>query len=115
ETRIVNLFPGKLEDSVRCTFETVELSSVYEEYEAISYTWATEGGDDMKTGCVYCDERIIPVTKNCEAILRRLRRPWKTRRVWVDAICINQVNTSERNHQVGLMDHVYRKASNVLI
>jgi hypothetical protein len=35
--------------------------------------------------------------------------------VWVDAICIDQGNHSERNHQVGLMRRIYSAASEVFV
>jgi hypothetical protein len=35
--------------------------------------------------------------------------------LWIDAICINQANTAERNHQVNLMRSVYAQASIVLV
>jgi hypothetical protein len=31
--------------------------------------------------------------------------------LWVDAICINQKDTNERGHQVGIMRNVYSKAA----
>ncbi|KAL2277951.1 hypothetical protein FJTKL_15079 [Diaporthe vaccinii] len=34
---------------------------------------------------------------------------------WIDAICIDQDNVRERNHQVGLMKQIYSMASNVYI
>lgn len=35
--------------------------------------------------------------------------------MWIDAICINQGNTDERNHQVGLMSIIYAEARRVTI
>jgi hypothetical protein len=35
------------------------------------------------------------------------------RYIWVDAICINQVNTEERNQQVQLMDRIFSQATEV--
>lgn len=35
--------------------------------------------------------------------------------LWIDAICINQNNDSERAHQVRLMADIYQKASRVLV
>ena len=32
-----------------------------------------------------------------------------------DALCINQADVEERNHQVGLMEFVYRRAARVLV
>jgi hypothetical protein len=34
---------------------------------------------------------------------------------WIDAICIDQANVLERNHQVGLMKQIYTKAANVVV
>jgi hypothetical protein len=39
----------------------------------------------------------------------------ETRRLWIDAICINQASIEERNHQVGLMGKVYERAETVLV
>jgi hypothetical protein len=36
-------------------------------YEALSYSWATEDGDDTRSSDIYCDGKLIPITKNCEA------------------------------------------------
>lgn len=35
--------------------------------------------------------------------------------MWVDAICINQQNIPERNHQVQMMDKIYERAVEVLV
>ena len=57
----------------------------------------------------------LSVIANCEAALRQLRSRSHERPLWVDALCINQMNIEERNHQVGLMDRIYHGAQNVLI
>src|SRR5436305_11520234 len=57
----------------------------------------------------------MPVTENLLFALRHLRQSESPRVVWVDAICINQVQTTERNLQVQIMDRVYSMAKNVVI
>jgi hypothetical protein len=109
--RVVVLPPGAETGPIHCTIVLSGLQ--HSEYEAISYTWATEDGDDAKTQLIYIDDSAFYVTENCEAALRRLRHPERHRRLWVDAICINQSNVNERNHQVGLMDQIYQKATKV--
>jgi hypothetical protein len=54
------------------------------------------------------------VTVNLEAALRELRihRP---RALWVDAICINQENLSERSSQVRLMSTIYKTATHTAV
>jgi hypothetical protein len=37
------------------------------------------------------------------------------RRLWVDALCINQSHIDEKNHQVGIMGEIYSKAAWVLV
>ncbi|KAF2830838.1 HET-domain-containing protein, partial [Ophiobolus disseminans] len=39
---------------------------------------------------------------------------FKTSRLWIDAICINQSDLLERNHQVAQMRDVYTKAESVI-
>ena len=84
-------------------------------YEAVSYTWATEDGNDERTNMILCDGAYIRVTLKGEAVLRRFRDSAAERILWVDAICINQEDTIERGQQVQLMGIIYSKASQVLI
>jgi hypothetical protein len=69
--RLVVLLTGKLYDPIFCTMATVDLYS--EQYGAVSYTWATEEGDDRKTGRIYFPNGIVAVTEICEAALRQLQ------------------------------------------
>jgi hypothetical protein len=115
EIRLVVVQPGEYTAPIRCEIIHVNLEDD-PEYAAVSYTWADEDGCDDNSQRVYClNGTSIPVTVNCEAALRRLREPGLKRRLWIDAICINQKHISERNHQIGLMDRIYAKASKVFI
>jgi hypothetical protein len=46
---------------------------------------------------------------------RMQMKPTSREWLWIDAICINQSNLSERAHQVKLMADIYSKASRVLV
>lgn len=85
------------------------------DFFALSYVW----GDLSKTGDINVDGKKITVTANCISALRRMLRGKGDRMIWVDAICINQASNSEaveeRSRQVGMMDEIYRKASQVLV
>lgn len=37
------------------------------------------------------------------------------RTIWVDAICINQDDVNERNHQVHIMENIYSQAAAVVV
>lgn len=78
-------------------------------YQALSYAW--EG--TMRECPIYCDGKVLFVTKSCEGALRRLIYGKSSRLIWVDAICINQQDTQERNQQVSMMGDIYRKAEHV--
>jgi hypothetical protein len=76
---------------------------------------------------------IFPVRKNLFTALRRLRKPtprysktnninydafWKphnARVIWIDAICMNQKDSVEKNMQLPRMREIYGKATNVSI
>ncbi|KAH8586894.1 heterokaryon incompatibility protein-domain-containing protein [Bisporella sp. PMI_857] len=77
-------------------------------YRAISYTWDGQPCDRV----VICNGKKLLVTKNCEDILRhafRLARLF----IWIDAICIDQSNSTEKATQVPLMSEIYRQALQV--
>jgi hypothetical protein len=114
EIRLAVVFPGLPSDDVSLDIVHVNLTD-QPAYEAVSYSWATQSGDASLSQVVYCRGRAIAVTKQCEAALKCLRRQGRKRALWVDAISIDQVNISERNHQVGFMGTIYSNASQVLV
>jgi hypothetical protein len=58
---------------------------------------------------------MLQVTPNCLSALRALRHRSRPRKLWIDAICIDQTSTAERNQQVPLMAEIYGKAGQVLV
>ncbi|KAK1495374.1 hypothetical protein CTAM01_08503 [Colletotrichum tamarilloi] len=114
--RLLKLLKGNYNDPVRVELQVADLA-IKPEYEALSYTWADENKDSSKCEKVYIGDRwdTLLVTKNCFNALRRLRYSNRSRKLWVDAICINQNDVGERSHQVGIMQNIYATASRVLI
>lgn len=47
--------------------------------------------------------------------LSMLRDATQARIIWVDAICINQADVKERNHQVHIMKRIYSQAASVVV
>ncbi|PVH71777.1 hypothetical protein DL98DRAFT_434531 [Cadophora sp. DSE1049] len=80
-------------------------------YDALSYTW----GADAATMSISLDGIIFPVRENLHCALKRLRYQDTDRRIWVDAICINQVDVIERNSQVNQMRTIYSNADQVAV
>jgi hypothetical protein len=107
--RLLHLKSGS-GDEIHFTLNPVRLGDK-PSYEAISYCW----GDPNNTLTVYCDGKQLHVTKSLYTGLRRLRRDDSIRVLWADAVCINQMDTSEKNVQVGLMSRIYSQPSSILI
>jgi len=116
QIRLLLLSKGNFNDPVHGTLLIARLSGNIK-FQALSYTWADSAGDDSHSEVIFLGPRweIFMVTANCKAALRRLRRKDDDCMVWVDAICIDQGNHSERNHQVGLMRRIYSAASEVFV
>lgn len=80
-------------------------------YEALSYTWgSTEKTDKIKVNACEFD-----VTQNLYLALQYLRLENEDRILWVDGLCIDQMNHEEKGHQVQQMSNVYRRAERVVI
>ncbi|KAF3019733.1 hypothetical protein E8E14_009489 [Neopestalotiopsis sp. 37M] len=79
-------------------------------YEAVSYTW----GPSFTADTVNINGKKLPVTFNLSLILRDLRFADADRVIWVDAICIDQQDATEKGHQVGQMQDIFALAERVL-
>lgn len=55
------------------------------------------------------------MTQNLVAALVHLRYLTEPRVLWIDALCIDQQNESERSSQVARMSDIYRLADRVVI
>jgi hypothetical protein len=111
QIRLLRLKPGEESAAIYISIFEASLDE-YPLYEALSYTW----GDANVKSLITCNDEgdTLPVTRNCEAALRRLRSQTEERTLWIDAICIDQSNTPERGQQVQLMSAIYRQAQRVL-
>ncbi|KAL1647097.1 hypothetical protein SLS58_002868 [Diplodia intermedia] len=70
-------------------------------YEALSYVWGSS--DQPHRLQLANDAGYIPLTDNLKQAFQDL--PWllETEHIWIDQICINQRDETERGHQVALM------------
>jgi hypothetical protein len=82
-------------------------------YEALSYVW----GDETFPQPILVNGRFLAVRRNLHNALYHLRHPRESgrrRTLWVDALCINQSNLHERNHQISLMRNIFSNARQVI-
>ncbi|GKT43370.1 heterokaryon incompatibility protein 6, OR allele [Colletotrichum spaethianum] len=114
DIRLLTLEPGDFNDPIKCRLSLSSTASMID-YDAISYTWASEDGEMEWTERLTLNSREFLVTPNCMMALRRVRSRGAEKVIWIDAICMNQKDVEERGHQVRLMPQIYSRAQHVLI
>jgi len=91
-------------DIRRCTYE-------HSIFTALSYAWGSE--DDPKQ--ITLNGVVIALRRNLyDFLVHALRQGW-VRQIWIDALCINQIDEAEKSKQVAMMGEIYSRASRVLI
>jgi hypothetical protein len=80
-------------------------------YDAISYAW----GSSEKPHRISIGGHQLPITESLHGALHQFRDPAKVRRLWADAVCINQEDNQEKSLQVAMMARIYRQAAHVRI
>lgn len=111
QIRLVTIQPKNQESQqIKCDLEICSLDEKLH-YEALSYVW----GDQSYPQEILLNGQVFPVGLNLSFALGDLRRTDRPRRLWIDAICINQGDHEERSSQVLLMRHIYRYASRVVV
>ncbi|KAH8660465.1 ankyrin repeat-containing domain protein [Xylariales sp. PMI_506] len=80
-------------------------------YDALSYVWS----GNEKPRSIIVNEQDVLVTKNLYMALLRLRYSHGERYLWIDAICINQEDDIEKEHQIKIMPDIYGQAKQVVI
>lgn len=127
--RLLRLQPGEFSDPIHVQLCNAHIPigdktdryalaepSTWVYYEALSYAWGpTSNQKAILVDNAAGDANTILVTENLEIALRYLRRPAKSRTLWIDAVCIDQNNIEERNQQVSMMGNVYARAKQVLV
>ncbi|KAL2071847.1 hypothetical protein VTL71DRAFT_13082 [Oculimacula yallundae] len=100
---------------VKCDLINTTLSDydddVVEHYSALSYVW----GDPIEVKEISVDGTSFHVTANLDSALRHMRDASRSRKVWADAICINQTDNEEKSNQVQQMRAVYNTARHTII
>ena len=114
--RLLTLLPGCVDNNINIILESVELtSSDKPNYEALSYTWGTSAADTELHVIQDNEFKSLTITKSLATALQHLRNEHHSRRLWIDAVCINQEDTGERSSQVARMADIFRSAAKVII
>ncbi|KAF9893958.1 hypothetical protein FE257_008929 [Aspergillus nanangensis] len=112
EIRLLTLHPEDEGIILRCDLHVASLNDA-PVYSALSYTWG-EGNDKY---WIFVNGHKFFVTLNLfQALLQiRAHNPTGPVVLWVDAICIDQSNTEERNQQVALIGDIYSSCDRALV
>lgn len=95
--------------SVRYRLHVVSLKDA-PPFTALSYVW----GSPETTKSISLEGKLIKVRENLWDFLS-YHEPQESRKyLWIDALCIDQNSVKERNHQVGIMGQIYRRAAMVI-
>ncbi|KAK5116324.1 hypothetical protein LTR85_009296 [Meristemomyces frigidus] len=114
--RILTVHPAPVEKGpIVCNIATVELDSA-DGYAALSYS----NGMDADGDASLCREMTLngkrkPITRNLFEGLLRIRSRKDPLPIWIDAVCIDQLDAVERSDQVAHMADIYRNASLVIV
>jgi hypothetical protein len=108
EIRIVKLHAGNHWNIIKANLISVSIFDA-PPFEAVSYRWSSEnpitillnGGRFIVSGSVY-------------EMLLALRSRTEDRLLWIDSLCINQADDTEKGWQIGLMRNIYQSAYQVI-
>jgi hypothetical protein len=110
--RVLELHPGASDAPLACNITIQRIGD--QSYEALSYVW----GDPTAVASIKCidsaNQGYLGICRSLAKLLVAFRLTDQPRRIWVDALSINQKDVHERESQVRLMGAVYRQAKHVL-
>lgn len=112
EIRLLELLPSAGPRYARIPECRLVQSSLLDkpQYAALSYFW----GNPEQNRVIIVDDMGIRIPQNLFEALIELRPTEGSLIIWIDFLCINQNNNSERSWQVGLMKEIYSQADGVL-
>ena len=93
---------------IRCMIRQIPRE---DRHVCLSYTW----GDESDQSPIELNGKPFMVRRNLMGFLHRAWPDYRDELLWIDAICIDQGNVAERNHQVLQMIDIYSTAKFVLI
>jgi hypothetical protein len=98
EIRTLLLAPGTKGAPIACELQVIP-SPTSTQFEALSYVW----GGTAQSHVISCNGFEFAVTESLHTALAHLRYADSWRRLWVDQICINQLQKVELRKQVAMM------------
>jgi hypothetical protein len=110
DIRLLQIVPGILPSIIFASLKHFDLQKV-PAYTALSYVW----GQEPALHRIMVDNMSVFVRPNLFHALQRIRKRETPVWIWVDSLCINQLNDDERNEQIQRMAQIYQNAEIVFI
>ncbi|KAI4288281.1 MAG: hypothetical protein L6R35_002457 [Caloplaca aegaea] len=119
--RLLIIDPSSNTQAINCSVSVADLST-WPYYCALSYTWGPptyqaeqRGMSDKRCCSITCNGETVLVAENLFHFLQQASAkshfgPW-----WIDAICINQEDVSERSREILKMTDIYSTADSVVV
>lgn len=109
--RVIRVLPTRSEQGyIQCTMRHTDIE---DQYECLSYVW---GDPSSKHHRILINGRVFWVRDNLWNFLSVAASESRHHSfdLWIDAICIDQNNVLERNHQVQYMGEIYQSAVGII-
>ena len=109
--RLLRILRSQEEDPLRCELFVSRLSTAETcPYTALSYAW----GDPTPCCSISLNGRSFKLPTNAFEALIHLREPDSDLTLWIDTICINQNDATEKAYQVAMMGQIFSRAHDVI-
>lgn len=108
--RLITIAPTLSPDEglIQCSMSQTKLTGA--RYECLSYRWGKPGPGKL----VLIDGKYAYIQENLFEFLDTVRATYRET-IWIDALCINQDDSTEKGHQVTQMGDIYSEASRVCV
>lgn len=111
EIRLIRIQSSQDSEIVKCSIEHVQPTNDLS-YDCLSYTWGEQTRDRHD---VLLNSQSFTVGHNLWTFLYTARKHGYTKKIFIDAICIDQSDTVEKSRQVRLMSEIYARATRVIV
>ncbi len=112
--RLIKLLPGQENDRLTGGLITVDPTNA-PQYVGLSYVWGPPGEEGQDQPSILLDNVAIELRPNLASAMHTLRRLHQDTHIWIDALCINQEDNTEKSTQIPLMADIYRLSDSVAI
>lgn len=108
---VAQLLPAPYSAPVECILSHERISALEGRYRAMSYTC----GERASQRWIRLNGKPFMIQPNLFEALKAIRKEDEEIYLWADGVCIDQADTTERNHHVGLMVNIHRNSKNIRI